>query len=302
MIEKMITSKAVIAKVIADLGLEENDIKITDMKCWICEAVSKIGTINQLEQKVAIIKLENYQCQLPAELEKLQFVAFSFNSNSGWIPMKKSTGIFSVYDRIEGASSNPEMIIQDSALIALVKSLYNISTDKDALAKLNSDSNIRLTLSALINQYTVTSNNTTKNTNFSNTVQYDVKPGYIYSNVPEGYVKISYLTPYHDEEGLPLIPDKPSYFEAIYWYIAMKLLYIDYFTGRKPQHIYYDAKRSWNFYRQQAYAECLMPNENEIENIKNTWHTLMPEIESYSTYFSTTGDIQKLYNNNYLWK
>ena len=298
MIEKMITSKAVIAKVIADLGLEENDIKITDMKCWICEAVSKIGTINQLEQKVAIIKLENYQCQLPAELEKLQFVAFSFNSNSGWIPMKKSTGIFSVYDRIEGASSNPEMIIQDSALIALVKSLYNISTDKDALAKLNSDSDIRLTLSALINQYTVTSNNTTKNTNFSNTVQYDVKPGYIYSNVPEGYVKISYLTPYHDEEGLPLIPDKPSYFEAIYWYIAMKLLYIDYFTGRKPQHIYYDAKRSWNFYRQQAYAECLMPNENEIENIKNTWHTLMPEIESYSTYFSTTGDIQKLYNNN----
>ena len=298
MIEKMITSKAVIAKVIADLGLEENDIKITDMKCWICEAVSKIGTINQLEQKVAIIKLENYQCQLPAELEKLQFVAFSFNSNSGWIPMKKSTGIFSVYDRIEGASSNPEMIIQDSALIALVKSLYNISTDKDALAKLNSDSNIRLTLSALINQYTVTSNNTTKNTNFSNTVQYDVKPGYIYSNVSEGYVKISYLTPYHDEEGLPLIPDKPSYFEAIYWYIAMKLLYIDYFTGRKPQHIYYDAKRSWNFYRQQAYAECLMPNENEIENIKNTWHTLMPELESYSTYFSTTGDIQKLYNNN----
>lgn len=298
MIEKMITSKAVIAKVIADLGLEENDIKITDMKCWICEAVSKIGTINQLEQKVAIIKLENYQCQLPAELEKLQFVAFSFNSNSGWIPMKKSTGIFSIYDRIEGASSNPEMIIQDSALIALVKSLYNISTDKDALAKLNSDSNIRLTLSALTNQYTVTSNNTTKNTNFSNTVQYDVKPGYIYSNVPEGYVKISYLTPYHDEEGLPLIPDKPSYFEAIYWYIAMKLLYIDYFTGRKPQHIYYDAKRSWNFYRQQAYAECLMPNENEIENIKNTWHTLMPELESYSTYFSTTGDIQKLYNNN----
>ena len=298
MIEKMITSKAVIAKVIADLGLEENDIKITDMKCWICEAVSKIGTINQLEQKVAIIKLENYQCQLPAELEKLQFVAFSFNSNSGWIPMKKSTGIFSVYDRIEGASSNPEMIIQDSALIALVKSLYNISTDKDALAKLNSDSNIRLTLSALINQYTVTSNNTTKNTNFSNTVQYDVKPGYIYSNVPEGYVKISYLTPYHDEEGLPLIPDKPSYFEAIYWYIAMKLLYIDYFTGRKPQHIYYDAKRSWNFYRQQAYAECLMPNENEIENIKNTWHTLMPESESYSTYFSTTGDKQNIYNWN----
>ena len=39
-------------------------------------------------------------------------------------------------------------------------------------------------------------------------------------------------------------------------------------------------------------------NKNEIENIKNTWHTLMPELESYSTYFSTTGDAQKIYNQN----
>jgi len=95
---------------------------------------------------------------------------------------------------------------------------------------------------------------------------------------------------------MPLIPDKPSYFEAIYWYVAMKLLYIEYFTGRKPQHIYYDAKRSWNFYRQQAYAECIMPNENELENIKNTWHTMVPELDSYRTYFSTTGDKQIIYN------
>jgi len=46
MIEKMITSKAVIAKIIADLNLDENDIKITDMMSWIGEAVSKIGSVN----------------------------------------------------------------------------------------------------------------------------------------------------------------------------------------------------------------------------------------------------------------
>nr|DAL58522.1 MAG TPA_asm: hypothetical protein [Bacteriophage sp.] len=33
---------------------------------------------------------------------------------------------------------------------------------------------------------------------------------------------------------MPMIPDNPSYFEAIYWYIAMKLLYIEYFKGNKP--------------------------------------------------------------------
>lgn len=298
MIEKMITSKAVIAKIIADLNLDENDIKITDMMSWIGEAVSKIGSVNQLEQKVSVIPLKNYQCKLPCELEKLQFVAFSFCNSNGWIPMKKSTGAFSVYDKNTVCDCCNYMLIQDEALIPLVKNMFNLVDDKQALDKLNSDDSLRKTLSTLLNQYTVGKQDSTTCTNFSNTVQYDIKPGYLYSNVPEGYIKISYLAQYVDEDGMPLIPDKPSYFEAIYWYVAMKLLYIEYFTGRKPQHIYYDAKRSWNFYRQQAYAECIMPNENELENIKNTWHTMVPELDSYRTYFSTTGDKQIIYNQN----
>lgn len=297
MIEKMITSKTVIAKIIADLGLEEEDIKITDIKSWIGEAVSKIGAVNQLEQKVATIALKDYQCKLPDDIEKLQFVAFSFNNSDGWIPMKKSTGAFSVYDKKE-QTGTPEMLFKDDVLLPLVKNIFNLITDAEALAKLNSDSNLRKTLSALLNQYTITNPNANRGTNFSNTIQYDTKPGYIYTNIPDGYVKISYLAQYTDEDGMPMIPDKASYAEAIYWYVAMKLLYIEYFTGRKPQNIYYDAKKSWNFYRQQAYAEALMPNENELENIKNTWHTLMPEFNSFDTYFSTTGDRQTIYNWN----
>ena len=297
MIEKMVTSKTVIAKIIADLGLEEDDIKITDIKNWIGEAVSKIGAVSQLEQKVVTLPLKDYQCKLPCNIEKLSFVAFSFCNSGGWIPIKKSTGAFSVYDKNE-TTGCAEMIFKDDALFPLVKNMFNLTSDVQALAKLNSDSNLRKTLSTLLNQYTITNLNTSTCTNFSNTVQYDTKPGYIYTNVPTGYIKISYLSQYTDEDGMPMIPDKASYEEAIYWYVAMKLLYIEYFTGRKPQNIYYDAKKSWNFYRQQAYAEALMPNENELENIKNTWNTLMPEVNSFDTYYSTTGDRQNIYNWN----
>lgn len=297
MIEKMVTSKTVIAKIIADLGLEEDDIKITDIKSWIGEAVSKIGAVSQLEQKVVTLPLKDYQCKLPCDVEKLSFVAFSFCKNSGWVPMKKSTGAFSVYDE-KDTTGCAEILFKDDVFFPLVKSMFNLTTDAQALDKLNSDGNLRKTLSALLNQYTVTSYNTSTHTNFSNTLQYDVKPGYIYTNVPSGYIKISYLSPYVDEDCMPMIPDKASYAEAIYWYVAMKLLYIEYFTGRKPQNLYYDAKKSWNFYRQQAYAEALMPNENELENIKNTWHTLVPELNSFDTYYSTTGDKQNIYNWN----
>lgn len=297
MIYKMITSKAVIAKIIADLALEEDKIKITDIKSWIGEAINKIGSINQYDNKVCILKLRDYQAKLPCDLESINFVAYASNNDGGWIPMKKSTGAFSVYDKIDN-KGECNMLIQDDAIIPIVKNLFGLDDDKKALEILSKDQNIRQTLSALINDYTFCSPDCKRGTNFSNTVQYDIKPGYIFSNVRNGYIKLSYIAQYIDEEGMPLIPDNQSYFEAIYWYVAMKLLYIEYYTGRKPQHLYYDAKRSWNFYRQQAYAESLLPNQNELENIKNTWHTLIPEYDSYDMFFSTTGDEQKIYNWN----
>lgn len=297
MIYKMITSKAVIAKIIADLALEEDKIKITDIKSWIGEAINKIGSVNQYDNKVCILKLKDYQAKLPCDLESINFVAYASNNDGGWIPMKKSTGAFSVYDKIDN-NGECNMFIQDEAIIPIIKNLFGLDDDKKALEILNKDWNIRQTLSTLINDYTFCSPDCKKGTNFSNTVQYDIKPGYMFSNVRNGYVKLSYIAQYVDEEGMPLIPDNQSYFEAIYWYVAMKLLYIEYYTGRKPQHLYYDAKRSWNFYRQQAYAESLLPNQNELENIKNTWHTLIPEYDSYDMFFSTTGDEQKIYNWN----
>ena len=46
MIYKMTSSKAVIAKVIADLGLNETEIPITDIRQWIGEALMNIGSVN----------------------------------------------------------------------------------------------------------------------------------------------------------------------------------------------------------------------------------------------------------------
>lgn len=303
MVYKMVSSKSVIAKVIADLDLKEEDIRITDVRQWIGDACMNIGSVNQLEHKVVVLPLNSYQCKLPCDLERLNSVAYSTSNCGGWIPMKKTTGTFSVYDN-NCNSCNCEMIIQDSTMFPLVKNMFNLTNDKQALDKLNEDDNLRKTLSALINQYTICSingnaQNLINGTNFSNTVQYDVKPGYLVSNVPEGYVKISYHAIFTDEEGMPMIPDVPSYFEAIYWYVAMKLYYPKYLSGDIPQHVYYDMKRSYNFYRKQAYAESLMPNIDEMTDIKHTWHTLVPEIDEDKTFFSTTGDREHIYNHNY---
>ena len=303
MITRLVSSKEIVAKAIADYNLQEDEIKITDIKSWLAEGLELIGSVNQMDHKVAILHIHDYQCKLPCDLQRLNSVAFSFCENGGWFPAKKTTGTFSVFDK-KCSDGCCEMLLQDQVLFPLVKNMFNLTNDKQALDKLNEDDNLRKTLSTLINQYTICSRNgkvqgLIGGTNFSNTVQYDVKPGYLISNVPEGYVKLSYHAIFTDDEGMPMIPDIPSYFEAIYWYVATKLYYPKYLSGDVPQHVYYDMKRSYNFYRKQAYAESLMPNQDEMTNLKWTWNTLVPEVDEEDTFFSTTGDKQDIYNQNY---
>lgn len=299
---KLVSSKAVIAKVIADLDLKEDEIKITDVREWIGEAMEKIGAIQQLEHKVENIPVIGYQAKLPCDLYRLNQVAFSFENSCGWLPMRKVTNSFGVYTKCD--KCDPNMIIGDNALIPLVKNLYNLIDDRSALDIINSDPNVKKTLSALVNQYTIPSVNgrliVGNPASLNGSLQYSTKPGYITVNVPCGWVKISYHAIITDEDSMPMIPDSPSYFEAIFWYVAMKLSYPKYLKGQLTQNIYYDMKNSWNFYRRQAYAEAMLPGPDEIESIKNDWHKLYTEFDDHDTFFDTTGDEQIIYNQNRL--
>lgn len=286
---KLISSKAVLAKIIADLDLKEDEIRITDVREWIGEAMEKIGAVQQLEHKVANIQVVDYQAKLPCDLYRLNQVAFSFENGCGWLPMRKVTNSFGVYKKC--GECNP-----------IVKNIFNVNTDKEAIDILNEDVNVKQTLSALVNQYTIPSNNGRliigNPATFNTSLQYSTKPGYITVNVPCGWLKISYHAIITDEDSMPMIPDIPSYFEAIFWYVAMKMSYPKYLKGQLNQNIYYDMRNSWNFYRRQAYAEAMMPTVDELKSIQNTWDRLYPENDEHCTFFEHLGDEQIIYNWN----
>lgn len=297
---KLVSSKAVLAKVISDLDLKEDEIRITDISEWIGEAMEKIGAVQQLEHKTANLRIEDYQAKLPCDLYRLGQVAFSFENGCGWLPMRKVTNSFGIYKKC--GECDPKMLIQDDALIPLVKNIFGINTDREAIDILNKDVNTKQTLSALVNQYTIPSNNGKliigNPATFNTGLQYSTKPGFINVNVPCGWVKISYNAIPTDEDSMPLIPDLPSYFEAIFWYVTMKLSYPKYLKGQINQTMYYDMRNSWNFYRKQAYAEAMMPTVDDLKSIKNTWDRLYPEINEHDTFFEHLGDEQIIYNWN----
>lgn len=297
---RLVSSKVILAKIVADLDLKEDEIRITDIKEWLSEAMEKIGAVQQLEHKVIDIPVEGYQAKLPCDLYRLGQVAFSFENSCGWLPMRKVTNSFGVYQKC--GECDPKMLIKDNALIPLVKNLYNLTDDRQALDMLNTDPNIKQTLSTLVNQYTIPSNNGKlilgNPASLNTTLQYSTKPGYINVNVPCGFVKISYHAIITDEDSMPMIPDNPAYSEALFWYVAMKMSYSKYLNGRLSQGIYYDMRNSWNFYRRQAYAEAMMPGIDELQTIQNTWTKLYPEQNDHDSFFATTGDPQTIYNQN----
>lgn len=305
---RMISSNSIISKVIADLDLKESDIRITDMKEYIMEGILKIGAVQQYEHKVAILPIECHQVALPCDLYKLGQVAFSFCNGGGWLPMRKATSSFGVFHDRE-CSNEPCMLIPDTAMFPLVKNMFNLNTDREALEKLNEDTNLRQTLSILLNQWTVGTVNGKfvpgvvdhkDGTMFSNELQYTTKPGYINTCMPRGFVKISYYAIYTDEDSMPMIPDLESYKECLYWYITMKLMYPKKLKGQISQGDYYDIRNSYNFYRKQAYAEAMMPTVDDLETISNIYTKLYPEINDHSMFFSTSGDEQNIYNQNRL--
>lgn len=272
MIYNFTSSQTILAKVMSDLNIKEDGQRVTDMIEWVGESMEKIGAIKQLDYKqsgvdgVPVFKIKDNQITLPDDLQSLIQVAYSKYENGPWLPMRTVTGSF------KGAPDKydpPTTIEPGSASDNLVW--------------------------PIVGNPAITRNTT----NFSSDLQYFLKPGYIMTNMKEGFIKLAYYGTYTDCNGYPLVPENASYQEAIYWYIVMKLSYPEYYAGRLPENRYYDAVNNWNYYRKQAYGEAIMPTQDDMISIKNLWLKLVPEIDSERTFNSTDGGAQKIYNNYY---
>lgn len=139
----------------------------------------------------------------------------------------------------------------------------------------------------------------------------DLGPGgwIVVPNRREGKLKIAYKSIALDDRGYPLIPDSSSYQEAIYWYVTMKLTFPKYIgkidsnvsakTANAAGNLYFFTQQQWNFYRNQAYAEAMMPTADDMRNIKNDWHKLIPDWDADDSFFKHINDRQTVFNDYY---
>lgn len=301
MIYKTTSVKRVIAKVFTDLDLQEGEHRISDMIEWCGEALEKIGAFPSFVNKVAgkdnepLLVISNYQTKLPCDFHRPIQIAYALNEAGPFYPMRYATGSFD-FGSDYTALTTSDVTYPESALVTLTMELYAL-TYVEALAKLNTEPTTRALINSLLDSKT-SATSTDDNLDITEDYTYIITSNYIKTNQETGYIMLAYQAIPTDKEGYPLIPDDVSFIEALYWYVVMKLLYPQWKQGSIRDAVYYDARRSWNYYCKQAYGNALMPNKDQLESIKNTWLRLVPEISEHTTAFSTLGDRQKVYNAN----
>lgn len=287
MIYKYTKCESVIAKIMADADMSDKNLRVTDIREWIFEAVEKIGAPVQYMQRESgidgcpVFEIIDRQIPLPEDLESLTAVAYSRDGVS-WEPVRKDDSTFHTthtHPHSHKYHHFPEQPPVEPIQTTLSQAITNTGTmrfsDKDRPHLIDEDPT------------------------------YFVKPGWIVINKPKGFVKLAYKSIATDERGYPLIPDLASYQEAIYWYVMMKLSFPKFLTGSLGGRSKYNfntyayLQQQWNFYRNQAYAEAMMPNESEMLTIKNEWNKLIPGWDSDLKFFKDNGSREVTYNDRY---
>ena len=285
MIYKYTKCESVIAKIMADANLSEKSLRVTDMREWIFEAVEKIGAPMQyLEREsgqdgVPVFELCDYQIPIPEDLVSLTAVGYSPRKEGPYVPARSNTSQF---------KGNPHDY-DDCCEDCHQPMRYKPITSQSQLWGIN--------LSSVYEKV--------MHDGHFHEPTYFIKPGWIVTNKKNGYIKLAYKSIATDERGYPLIPDLASYQEAIYWYVMMKLSFPKFLNGSLGGRAKYNfntyayLQQQWNFYRNQAYAEAMMPTEGDMRSIKNEWNKLVPEFDSDDTFFRNVGRRQLNYHDYY---
>lgn len=125
------------------------------------------------------------------------------------------------------------------------------------------------------------------NSNISGALTYNVNDNYIFTNFDKGFIAISYKGIVVDENGFPKIPDDIKVKSAVRYHLLWKLGFIKLMNNKISGQAYQIIERDRDWYIGAAQTRSVMPNNDQLESIKNNWIRLIPKINHHSDGFNS---------------
>lgn len=284
---------------------------------WANDAIERISSGEQLIQRIALLKIEDYRAMLPVGFKYIAHAAYRDNEDTECVKKK-------LVERISEASidligdcklvykdNDPNFLVEvdvndvyeganPKIYAAYMKHFCGSGSTHDRLGKRfpfhNGFRLMRKTSNGFYNiPYHI---NDCSNFNLDCEVEYNIVPGVdgqlmMTSNQKEADVLISYLGTQLDDEGYRMIPDVEIAYKTINLYIEERLAYRDYRRTKEQRHrmFWHDLKADVEKFIARTRSQIQTPDPDEwTQWVRNNWLKIVPGWDSQAQFGRRTDD------------
>lgn len=244
-----------------------------DLIEWIGEVLEALS-VNEvnLEKRVAIIQVKDFQCELPNDVESIIQIGKN-EGNLFNIQAFMTVPDIVFYDR------NGNMI-EDTTEIADYLETY-FSSNFWANNTNNNYAVVRLADSTFFNEAS----------SYKPPVQYRysvvTNTNLLRFNFREGEITVTFFKRLIDRNGIPMIPDHYLFKDAIKSYVIYKVCLKDFYNRVQGSEMRLDkAEKDWRLLREQARSYAILPHSiDEMEKLVKTNNTFFTMNSNYRNFF-----------------
>lgn len=172
---------------------------------------------------------------------------------------------------------NPQVAFNGRKVLPLEGTMVPIFTPTDFTDLLEAE----IAISTLVTGVSSTSSNID--------YRYWIDDCYMKFNFELNQITISYLGSRVDDKGFPLIPDIIEYKTALIAYFTKMRSYPDFISGKMSVTIWDKIEEDWDHRCMQARVEKIKPDLDDMEQIKNMWTRLIPNMNAATTFYHGMG-------------
>jgi hypothetical protein len=235
-----------------EFGFEE--LYHDDLREWIWDAIGIMGTPTLLEDKISHIDVQNFRGELPVDLFSL--ANHILRDKETKTILRLSQDIFlseDVEDQGEGRASS-----QLAVVAAPVNVDFPSQTGYVSIILPDTD---------------------------EKTYNYTIRGNYIFCNIKDGTLELSYTAFPLDERGFPLIPDDPKTIRSVVWFIGERLAYKLMLSDKISERKYEIIKQDYLFNVASARSKSNTLSLPQMEIFKNRVLSMVKQTGSFNMGF-----------------